>query len=42
MVGRMVGDGKGENRGLWLRRVPIVAVTDLYLKRIIKKASHFS
>ena len=38
MIGRTVGDGKGGMRGLWLRRVPITAVTDLYLKQIIKKS----
>lgn len=37
------GDGKreGEKRGLWLRRVPITAVTDLYLKQIIKKPVNY-
>lgn len=28
--------GEGEKKGLWLRRVPIMVVADLYLKRIIK------
>lgn len=38
MAGRMVGGGKREEeKSLWLRRVPITTVTDLYLRQIIKK-----
>ena len=39
--GITVGDGKGQGgqRGLWLRRVPIMAVADLYLKQILKSQS---
>lgn len=30
MVGRVVGDGEGEKTGLWLRRVPIMAVRSIF------------
>lgn len=39
MVGRVVEDGKGERRALWMGIAPITAVTDLYLKEIRKKKS---